>query len=161
MVERVSLNDGSLVGSYAENIQRYEFALEYSREKRVLDAGCGTGYGSHFLAANGARSVLAVDISDNAIAEAKDNYRLDNLRYEGRDVQLLGNDSALRGEFETVVNFENLAHLLHPEKLISGVATLLPHGGTLKHAERRDHQHGCARQAAVQIPTQGVHGEGS
>ena len=92
MVERVSLNDGSLVGSYAENIQRYEFALEYSREKRVLDAGCGTGYGSHFLAANGARSVLAVDISDNAIAEAKDNYRLDNLRYEGRDVQLLGND---------------------------------------------------------------------
>ena len=75
--------------------------------------------------------MLAVDISDKAIAEAKENYRLDNLRYEGRDVELLGDDPALRGEFETVVNFENLAHLLHPEKLISGVATLLPPGGTL------------------------------
>jgi 2-polyprenyl-3-methyl-5-hydroxy-6-metoxy-1,4-benzoquinol methylase len=129
--ERLSLNDESLVSSYAENIQRYEFALEYCRGKRVLDAGCGTGYGSHFLAANAARSVLALDISVEAITEAKENYRLDNLRYEGRDVELLDDDPALRGEFEVVVNFENLAHLLHPERLIKGVATLLPQGGTL------------------------------
>ena len=130
MYERVSLDDGSLVASYAENIQRYEFALEYSRGKNVLDAGCGTGYGSNFLAANGAKSVLAVDISDKAIVEARENYRLDNLRYEGRDVELLGDDPALRGMFDTVVNFENLPHLLHPEKFISGVATILPPGGT-------------------------------
>jgi 2-polyprenyl-3-methyl-5-hydroxy-6-metoxy-1,4-benzoquinol methylase len=129
--ERLSLNDESLISSYAENIQRYGFALEYSSGKRVLDAGCGTGYGSHFLSANGARSVLALDISTEAITEAKDNYRLDNLRFEARDVELLGDDPALRGEFDAIVNFENLPHLLHPERLISGVATILLQGGTL------------------------------
>ena len=130
--ERLSLNDESMVASYAEHIQRYEFALEYCREKRVLDAGCGTGYGSHFLAANGARSVLALDISDEALNEAKQNYRLDNLRYERRDVETLGDDPALRNQFDVVVNFENLEHLPQPERLASGVAAILAQaGGTL------------------------------
>lgn len=130
--ERLSLNDESMIASYAEHIQRYEFALEYCRGKRVLDAGCGTGYGSHFLAANGARSVLALDISDEALNEARQNYRLDNLRYERRDVEMLGNDPALRGQFDVVVNFENLEHLRHPERLASGVAAILAQaGGTL------------------------------
>ena len=36
--ERLSLNDASIIASYAEHIQRYEFALQYCRGKRVLDA---------------------------------------------------------------------------------------------------------------------------
>lgn len=129
--ERLSLNDESLLASYAEHIQRYEFALEYCRGKRVLDAGCGIGYGSHFLAANGARSVLALDISEEALSEARQNYRLENLRYEQQNVEVLGDDSALMGQIDVVVNFENLEHLQHPERLISGAAAILSHtGGT-------------------------------
>jgi SAM-dependent methyltransferase len=123
--ERLSLNDESLIASFAEHIQRYKFALEYCRGKRVLDAGCGTGYGSHFLASSGARSVLGLDISGEALSEAKQNYQLDNLQFEQRDVEMLGNDPALRGQFEVVVNFENLEHLLHPERLVSGAAEIL------------------------------------
>jgi 2-polyprenyl-3-methyl-5-hydroxy-6-metoxy-1,4-benzoquinol methylase len=44
---------------------------------------------------------------------------------------LLRDDPALRGEFETVVNFENLAHLLHPARIVTGMATLLRQGATL------------------------------
>lgn len=127
--ERLSVSDESMIASYAEHLQRYEFALEYCRGKRVLDAGCGTGYGSHFLAANGARSVLALDFSDEALNEARQRYRLDNLCYERRDVEILGDDSALRGQFDVVVNFENLEHLQHPERLTSGVATILAVAG--------------------------------
>jgi 2-polyprenyl-3-methyl-5-hydroxy-6-metoxy-1,4-benzoquinol methylase len=130
MVERISLGDKSLLSSYADHFMRYEFALKFCRGKRVLDAGCGTGYGSHFLAANGASSVLALDISEEALSEATKYYRLDNLRYERRDVETLGDDQALRGQFEIVVNFENIEHLLHPERLVSGAATVLAKLGT-------------------------------
>ena len=129
--ERLSLKDESLVSSYAEHLQRYELALEYCRGKLVVDAGCGTGYGSHFLAANGAKSVLALDISDEALAEAKRSYQLDNLRFERRDVEKLGDDPVLVGQFDVVVNFENLEHLLRPELLAKGVAAILQAGGTL------------------------------
>lgn len=57
MHQRLSLQDDSLIAGYAENIQRFEFALEWCRGKRVLDAGCGSGYGAHFLACHGAASV--------------------------------------------------------------------------------------------------------
>lgn len=127
--ERLSLRDGSLISSFAEHIQRYEFALEFSRGKRVLDAGCGTGYGSHFLAANGAHSVLGLDISEEALCEARDNYQLENLSYDCRNVETLESDLDLRGQFDVVVNFENLEHLQHPKLLVRGVATILSENG--------------------------------
>jgi 2-polyprenyl-3-methyl-5-hydroxy-6-metoxy-1,4-benzoquinol methylase len=129
--ERLSLHDQSIIASYAEHIQRYEFALPYCRGKRVIDAGCGTGYGSYFLALNGAKSVLGVDISDEALKEAKENYNLKGLSYEHRDVETLGNDPGLMGQIEVVVNFENLEHLHRPEEFVSGVAKVLRKDGLL------------------------------
>jgi 2-polyprenyl-3-methyl-5-hydroxy-6-metoxy-1,4-benzoquinol methylase len=81
------------------------------------------------LAANGAKSVHAVDISDEALNEAIQNYKADNLSYERRDVESLGNDPALREQFEVVVNFENLEHLRCPERLVSGAAMVLTKRG--------------------------------
>jgi len=127
--ERLSLHNASMIASYAEHIQRYEFALQYCRGMRVLDAGCGTGYGSYFLATNGAKTVLGVDISDEALNEAKHNYEAGNLSYERRDVELLADDASLAQKFDVIVNFENLEHLRHPAKLVSGAAKLLGKGG--------------------------------
>jgi 2-polyprenyl-3-methyl-5-hydroxy-6-metoxy-1,4-benzoquinol methylase len=128
--ERVSLLDDSLIRSYAENIQRYEFALRYCKGKRVLDAGCGSGYGAQFLAENGARTVLALDVSEEAIEEAKRTYRSVNLRFERRDIETLQDDPTLRDQFDVVVNFENVAHLARPERMIEGVSLLLSTDGT-------------------------------
>lgn len=128
-VERVSLSDSTLLASYAENIQRYQFASRFSRGKRALDAGCGSGYGAHFLAANGASSVLGVDISPEAITEAKTHYRRENLRYECQDLEALKLEHTPATQFGVVVNFENLAHLSRPERMMQGVSELLPEGG--------------------------------
>lgn len=128
--ERLSLADQTILASYAEHIQRYEFALPHCRGKRVLDAGCGTGYGAHFLAANGAVSVVAVDISDAALAEARQHYQLPNLRYEKRNVEEFENAQELHGAFDVIINFENLEHVPHPERLVRGAAKILsPSGG--------------------------------
>jgi methylase of polypeptide subunit release factors len=46
----------------------YREALRYSYGRRVLDLGCGAGYGAFFLAGYGASHVTAVDISGVALA---------------------------------------------------------------------------------------------
>jgi 2-polyprenyl-3-methyl-5-hydroxy-6-metoxy-1,4-benzoquinol methylase len=127
--ERLSIADDTMLASYAEHIQRYEFALPFCQGARVLDAGCGTGYGARFLAANGAASVVAVDISEAALAEAEGGFALPNLRFERRDVETLADDPALVGRFDVVVNFENLEHVPHPERLIASAAEVLKPGG--------------------------------
>jgi 2-polyprenyl-3-methyl-5-hydroxy-6-metoxy-1,4-benzoquinol methylase len=128
MVERLSLADGSLFSSYAEDIQRHTFALDKVRGKCVLDAGCGTGFGSHFLAANGAKEVLAMDISEEAMTEARENYKRDNLRYERGDVEMICKKT---GDFDVVTNFGSLPHLSRPMAFVEGAKSVLISGGML------------------------------
>src|SRR5947209_10327949 len=64
-----------------EHIARYAFAARLAHGKRVLDAGCGAGYGSAELA-HTAQSVIGMDISAEAVEFARANYRLPNLTFE-------------------------------------------------------------------------------
>ena len=54
--------------------------------------------------------------------EAKENYKADQLSYERRDVEALGDDPALRERFELAVNFENIDYLPQSKRLVSGAA---------------------------------------
>src|SRR5439155_23557136 len=53
----------------AEHLARYWWAAALVPGKRVLDAGCGTAYGSEILARGGASEVVGVDL-DRAVVEA-------------------------------------------------------------------------------------------
>ena len=52
---------------YYEHLARYMFAAALARGRRVLDAGCGAGYGAALLASSGAHSVTAIDIAPEAV----------------------------------------------------------------------------------------------
>ena len=56
-----------------EHLARYRFAETLAAGKRVLDAGCGVGYGAAALAGVGA-SVYALDRSDEALRHGRDAY---------------------------------------------------------------------------------------
>ncbi len=58
---------------WAEHIARYAFAARLAEGARVLDIGCGTGYGTAELAQH-ARSATGVDVSADAIAYARQHY---------------------------------------------------------------------------------------
>src|SRR4029450_5539868 len=64
-----------------EHVARYSFASRLARGKRVLDAGCGAGYGAAELARE-AHSVIGMDLSADAMSFAHENYRLPNLCFE-------------------------------------------------------------------------------
>jgi SAM-dependent methyltransferase len=120
--ERLSVDDGSFFSSYHEHMQRYQFALNYCVGKRVLDAGCGIGYGAAYLASNGAREVEAVDISEAAIKEAKRCFQRVNATFKTADVEQIA--EAFSSSFDVIVNFENIEHLSNPDKFIDGASRL-------------------------------------
>jgi len=90
-----------------EHLARYAFAARLSRRKQVLDAGCGSGYGSAELARTAA-GVLGIDRSADAIAFARGEYRAANLRFEEGDCAAL---PVPDGSIDLVVAFEVIEHL--------------------------------------------------
>lgn len=120
-MERISIADNTFHVSYAEHIDRYQFAAKWCHGMRVLDAGCGIGYGSAYLANNGAASVVGIDISDTALREANDSFRVRNLSFKHFSVEEL---DKMDGHFDVVTNFENIEHIKRPELLVSGAAKI-------------------------------------
>jgi SAM-dependent methyltransferase len=119
------LMGGSLLE--AEHMARYRWAGALVEGKRVLDAGCGTGYGSELLASQGAAEVLGVDVDADAIDSAS---RSDSRRatFAVADLRELPADL---GEFDVVVCFEVLEHIAEPEAALDRLAAVLRTGGIL------------------------------
>ena len=93
--------------SEREHRQRYMFSLPLVKDKVVLDAACGEGYGSYMIAQT-AKKVVGLDISSESIALASEKYNLDNLSFiEGDIAQLPYSD----GCFDIVVSFETIEHV--------------------------------------------------
>src|SRR5947209_2650970 len=63
-----------------EHLSRYYFAQPLMAQKSVLDLGCGTGYGS-FILASVAQVVLGLDISQETVSFARQNYSAANLSF--------------------------------------------------------------------------------
>ena len=74
-IERVVPGESSSRGELAAHVQRYKFAAPLVQAKRVLDAGCGSGYGAKLLRDAGASGVVAVDISHEAIGSRANGTR--------------------------------------------------------------------------------------
>lgn len=90
---------------------RYRLAALSAVNKRVLDIGCGLGWGAEYLAKRKAKQVVGIDRSLAAINYAKNNFKLKNLSFQRLDVKDLGK---LKTKFDLVLIFELLEHL--PEK---------------------------------------------
>src|ERR1043165_8107492 len=71
-----------------EHMARYTFAARLARGKRVLDAGCGAGYGWAELAGH-AETVTAIDRAPEALEFARANYPLPNLQFDQGECESL------------------------------------------------------------------------
>ena len=114
-------------GIDAIHLKRYAFALPFCVDRRVLDAGCGVGYGSARLAARAA-SVVGIDVSDDAIAYAKAHYGAPNLSFQTMDAAALSFDDA---SFDAVCSFETVEHVDDAERVVAEFARVLTSDGVL------------------------------
>lgn len=108
-----------------EHIARYIFARRYVQSKRVLDAGCGTGYGAAELAQS-AESVIGLDVSEDALDYARANYPLQNLAFAAGSALLLPFPES---SFDAVVAFEVIEHLNEYPLFIAECARVLKRDG--------------------------------
>lgn len=94
--------------------ERYKIAAEYVKDKVVLDAACGCGYGTSILAAAGAKVILGVDRSELAVQYARENWKQDkpNIHFHVHDLNqgwVIKNFRQL--DYDVVVSLETLEHL--------------------------------------------------
>ena len=115
------------VDLWNEHLARYTFAARLAAGKKVLDAGCGTGYGSAVLAQRAA-SVTGLDIAPEAIAYARENYGASGALFvEGSCLAMPLPEAA----FDLVVSFEVIEHLADWKAFLGECKRVLAPGGVL------------------------------
>jgi len=111
-----------------EHLHRYAWCSRLIEGADVLDMASGEGYGSAMLART-ARSVIGVDVSQEAVDHAAEKYKeLENLRFlcgDAADVPLP--DSSV----DVVVSFETIEHLVRQEEMMRGIRRVLRPDGLL------------------------------
>jgi SAM-dependent methyltransferase len=111
-----------------EHFHRYALAERWCANKRTLDAACGEGYGSALLSRSAA-SVEAVDVSEQAISHARQRYgHLEDLTFHLADCTALPFGD---NEFDRVVSFETLEHLVEHDCLMAEFRRVLKPDGFL------------------------------
>lgn len=114
-------------GVDAIHLKRYEFAARLVAGLRVLDAGCGVGYGTARLAAPAA-SAVGVDVSAEAIDYARGHYGAPDLSFAVMDLSALEFGD---GSFDAVTSFETIEHVDDADAVLGELARVLIADGLL------------------------------
>ncbi len=126
-MERITYEDPGSDDLAVLHVSRYCLASQFAERNKVLDIGCGEGFGSSLLS-RGAESVVGCDVSAKAI-----NYS--NLKYgDGKAEFLVCDGTKLPFEdasFDVVVAFEVIEHIKNPSALLKVVRRTLQRKGVL------------------------------
>ena len=92
-----------------EHLERYLCIKEIVKDKVVLDAACGEGYGSWILSQT-AKSVLGIDVDNETVQRAREKYgESQKLNYCQASVVNLSCISS--GSIDVVVSYETIEHI--------------------------------------------------
>jgi SAM-dependent methyltransferase len=111
----------------ARHMTAYLQARAFAQGKKVLDAGCGEGFGTQTLA-DTAREVVGIDYSAETIDFCRRRWRRPNLRFEVVDLRQPG---AFGDRFDVVLNFQVLEHIRDEVPFLEALRARLAPSGTL------------------------------
>lgn len=111
---------------YLMHVASYRWVANFIHGKRVLDFGCGSGYGAAEMAEHAA-FVDGVDVSEEAVAHASAAFTKPNLRYSSFDADnLLPFDD---GSFDVVTSFQVIEHVENFDLYVAEARRVLVPGG--------------------------------
>lgn len=111
----------------AEHLARYRWAAGLALGRRVLDAGCGVGYGAVLLAEAGAEDVVGVDAAA-AIVDVASKEERPGLSFARATLENLPYPD---GSFDLVTCFEVIEHVEDAAAVVAELARVLAPGGIL------------------------------
>jgi len=106
----------------------YLFAGRLVEDRRVLDLGCGSGYGTSLLEEHGARAVVGLDLDPRSIRYARRRFCREDVEFRVGDAEALPPDL---GRFDFVVASNVLEHLRSPQRAVERIARRLSPRGRL------------------------------
>lgn len=111
----------------ADHMERYKFASQFVKGKRVLDIACGSGYAAPFFEEAGAVSYQGVDINQTAVDYSNQTYGSETISYSVGDIASFNNGL----KYDVITCFETIEHIENYEKAIENLYRLLDKGGLL------------------------------
>lgn len=124
--ERLSANFLLPNWLHTEHEARFKFAATYLAGKTVVDCACGNGTGSYYFSEQAAK-VLAFDISEEALVEARERCR-----HRKNVVFSIGDATNLPIETNSIdayVSLETIEHLPDDRPYLQDVVRVLKPGG--------------------------------
>lgn len=113
----------------AIHVARYLLTKNFCADRKILDIACGEGYGSYLMSTWGAKHVIGMDISSEAINNAKRKFKNDNLEYK------LGSVSEMAQyedhTFDLIISLETIEHLINPEEMLVHMKRLIKPDGII------------------------------
>lgn len=127
VAERFSLDGRMPSWIRFQHLARYEWCRELVAGKSVVDAACGTGFGSRIIAEAGASLVQAFDVSEEAVEEA--SGRCDDLKQVRVQVGDVTKLPIADGSVDLYVCFETIEHVEQDRQVVAEAARILASGG--------------------------------
>lgn len=118
-----NFNNKSELYLHLMHIATYEYAKNFVKNKKLLDYGCGSGYGTHMLS-QVAENVTGADISEEAVDFARKEFHSPNLRF--MKIAELGNE-----KFDIITSFQVIEHVPNDYEYTDKLKKLLNPGGVL------------------------------
>lgn len=97
-------------------MDRYAIASHWTKDKVVLDAATGYGYGAGILLSLGAKHVTGIDLDEDAIHDSQNRYQSHNMKFMKADIFELEKEFILADNFDVCVSLETFEHL-PPERI--------------------------------------------
>ena len=126
VVEEAYMKSDAAYVVYIFHLATYTYAAKFAAGKRVLDLGCGSGYGAAMLARSAA-NVTGVDVARDAVDHASSHYARDNLGFLPIDPgQPLPFPAA---SFDLVTSFQVIEHVSDVRGYLREIKRVLAPGG--------------------------------
>jgi ubiquinone/menaquinone biosynthesis C-methylase UbiE len=106
--------------------ERYEFASNFIKGKKIIDIACGPGYGTALLSARSGKTTIGLDIEGETVLAATKNYGdiTEFKKIDGYHWPIESNS------FDVVVSLETFEHVDNPDAFLQEVVRVLKPTGS-------------------------------